>query len=596
MADVQWEDDGPEKTTAPQVGPAAQAPSVQWEEDSTPPPPPSFMDRMNRSVKDYALSAGEDLDKQAIAGTINPFSYAMQKTGRAGSAIGSGVYNAVTAIPRATWALATLGDKTTTPPELTNAANAVGDYASGVIQKGGNYINNLGMGDNYTGPSMAQLAKQDYYSIPEEGRKDIESLPGMLGTMVPAATLTDTLTAAKPFIDEAAAAKKPGFIANAMASPEEHAQNFWDNRVTPDQSNHIAMIKYAEADRSGAMLKPELNDKFAEAARSSLLDNKGKYDFKPTGVVKDVLDQIGNHAGTPLTLKDAQQLEEFINSRISYQPNGFLTPESNDLLKIKKTLRDTLHGASEGDLVDPAGWQSWKDAKKAYSARGILTDIKNMIDKSAHADQPASQLKRNIARWSNKKANIAGLNPDEMDLVKDSIKHDFAHELLRTGSSRLVGIGSTALGVGTGHGLIGGVIGTGTAGIGRNLGFAHQLGKMGSLVDAIGDRLPDMTRETTVPSRAIVPAGPVVNHMTDEQIAHAQARLRATGRVTNPYSGGPVNPPVQQGFATTDPFGYNNPNPNGLEPPDLMKDFFKNKSSGGSVKGKLGFKLKSKDK
>ncbi len=498
------------------------------------------------------------LEYQRMTGEINPLSYAMQKTGQAGQTVGNAVYNAATAIPRGITKLATLGDPTT-PEDMipfTNAANAVGNYASGAIQKGGNYINNLGVGKDYTGPSMAQFAQQDYNAIPEEGRKDIESIPGMLAMGIPdggiAKALSVTPNETPPNIIQK-------FAKKATTPIEEHASNFWNNRPSPDNANRIAQEKYDLADKAGAALSVQSNDDFSQNALKSVMGGEGKYKFSPTGAVKDVLEEINKHQGTPLALKDAQQLEEFINGRITYQPNGFLTPESNDLLKIKRTLRNTINGAKPEDLVSGAnGWSEWNDAKKAYSARGILTDINNIINKSINTDQPANALKRNTARWSLKPTTKSGLEDTEMDLVKDSIRDNFAKEIMRAGGSRLAPIGATALGMGTGHGFLGAVTGTAASMGVRNAAFANQLAKVGDIADAVGQRLPSLRgnlyeRFEDVPEHVLNPLQIPPKEkmsllpMTDEQIAHAQAVMNRTGNpVTTPYSGAPVSPTMQK--------------------------------------------------
>lgn len=350
----------------------------------------------------------------------------------------------------------------------------------------------------------------------------VKGLSGGLGILGDSMVGSGTKTATMAAKDAVNSAKNPSFVKRAVSDPEKQMQDFWQHRVTPDQANHIAALKYGEAEKAGASLISELNDKFIDNAKKAVgAETAHGSAVPPSDLAQKILNNLDENArGQPLTLRGAQELEEKINKQITYQPNGLLTPESADLLKIKKTLRDTINSAQPQNMIGgPQGWQAWNEAKRAYSARGILTDLHNIMEKSSIADQPGSALKRNLARWSIKPSSTAGLDLNEMDLVKDSIKNDFAHEILRSGSSRLVPIGAAALGVGTGNGFLGATAGTLGAMGGRNLGFARQLGKMGDLADAIGERLPNITSEAPVPTPLALPNYRVQN--AAEKLANA---------------------------------------------------------------------------
>lgn len=388
--------------------------------------------------------------------------------------------------------------------------------------------------------------------------------------------------------------------------PEQQAANFWQNRATPDQARHVAGIKYDIADQAGGALSPDKRNQFIDAAQGANKGADGKI-VPPSPLAQKILDNLSETRGQPLTLRGAQNIEEGINSNIEYQPNGQLTKDSVQLLKIKKALRNTIDSATPQDMTGgPDGWQAWQDGKKAYAASGILTDINNMINKSTYADQPAAQLKRNIARWGNKSSTLGSLSVDEMDLVKDSIKNNFADDMLRTGSSRLLPIAGAAMGI-TGHGPIGSMVAGAIGKVSRGAAYARQLDKMGAFADAIGERLPSIdsinvsapkqSAMLALPSPEMVgPAG-----MTPEQLAHSTAKINAMPRTSTPYSGGPIVP--QYGAPPPGDLGYgglggeNVITPSPEEPLDLSKSFFKHKATGGPVtKGKIGFKLKKKDK
>lgn len=392
---------------------------------------------------------------------------------------------------------------------------------------------------------------------------------------------------------------------------EQHAENFWQNRVTPAQAKQVASIKYDLADKTGGALSPEKRNEFLDESAGA---GREKSAVPRSQLVQNTLDNLEKTRGEPLTLRQAQSLEEDINNAITYQPNGMLTPESTQLLKIKRALRSTLNGATPEDMVGGAeGWGAWQDAKKAYSAAAILTDIKNMIGKATYSTQPASQLERNLARWSLKSSNTAGLDPEEMDFVKDAIKTDFAHEILRTGSSRLLPIARGALGLATGHGALGAIAGT-VEGMGlRNAGFANQLERMKPLADAIGERLPSIAApEASLPA-AIKQHSPIDFHNPIPAGADLPGVAGYAGTPAPDFSLGAVGEPTQYQRPAVEmpdvsipprmkmpkfsPHAYDvkttpSAPTEAPDPTDIMKDFFKSKASG----GRIGFKLKKKDK
>ncbi len=356
-----------------------------------------------------------------------------------------------------------------------------------------------------------------------------------------------------------------GNLAKKASTPiEEHASNFWFDKVTPEQAKQVSNLKYNEAGQAGGILTPEKRDDFINAAQGARKGADGSI-VPPSPLAQKILDNLEETRGQPLTLRGAQNIEQDINANISYQPNGMLTPESVQLLKIKKALRNTIDGATQNDIVGGGdGWRAWKEAKQAYSAVGILTDMNNMINKAAYSDQPGNQLRRQLSRWSLKPGASNGLNPEEMDLVKDAIHNNFSNELLRTAGSRLTSIGAAVAGL-TGHGILGAVGAPAISQMGRNTAFANQLEKMAPLVEAVGERLPGNMKgfyeehedvpDTLFKDRGLIDPkfriAPSEKQsyipMTPDQIAHAQAVMNRTGNpVTTPYSGAPVSPAMQK--------------------------------------------------
>ena len=525
-------------TAAPASGATATPVDFDPFADQTPPPPQGLWDSA-KAAYNQRMQNTQNYQSQVDAGKLNPAAGEIGKIGQAGALAFS---DPITGLAKAGY--------NALPDSAQGAIKRTADgFTSGVkdeMQDLGAaehyYLGDNAIPDNTAGIGAALDKGQKYYNSSPNLKAVTEGGANILGA-APGAGMAEGL-AEKGLAGVVNAGKTvasvPGKIGSgistALTPVEQHAQNFWQNRTTPEQAKQVAGIKYDEAENIGGSLTSDKRNQFIDAAHGAEKGADGNI-VPPSPLAQKILDNLNKTRDQPLTLKGAQNIEQDINQNISYQPNGMLTPDSVQLLKIKSALRNTINSASPQDLIGgPQAWQSWNDAKKAYSGAGILTDINNMINKATFADQPAAQLKRNLAKWSNKSSTISGLDPDEMDLVKGAIKTDFANEIMRSGSSRLIPIGATALGLGNGHGIMGAMAGTATSMAGRNAGFAYQLGKMGDLADAIGERMPDMTK---VPQKT--PAAQL--QLTKPVWSGAQNHPGFSGPVT-----GNVTPPPPTAF------------------------------------------------
>lgn len=410
---------------------------------------------------------------------------------------------------------------------------------------------------------------------------------------------------------------------DAMTVPEDHIEKFWSKpgKVTPEMAQQVRDDNYSFAGKSGAALDPSIRDNFLDDAKARLWGKSAEAQAAPvTDVAQKYLANLEKLRGQPLTLNGVGDINKYINSVQKFGPDmKTYTPEYANLLNIKGALNDAVSNAPETARISgtPAAWQAYQDANKAHSIYKVLSGVNGLMENSAPMAQPANALKTATKNWAKKGANINSLEDDEVDQLKNSYRTDMSVKgnLLGAAASRVTsgaaGLAGAAAGLAGGQGVEAAITGASAAGaaamgskFARNAAFARQLSKLEDFTNSIGSKLPKSPTPEAPQSRALVPVGPVVNHMTEEQIAHARAVNDALGRrgsetpqaggplrpqinepgtLTNPLQGAPIDPDIMSGMEEL-------PTPQGShENPLLNNPYWAPKKREG---GKVGFNLK----
>ncbi len=250
--------------------------------------------------------------------------------------------------------------------------------------------------------------------------------------------------------------------------------------------------------------------------------------------INDVLDK-----GT-LSFNDILDRRSDINSDIKAAFRAGHDKDAARLLKVKDALTNAM-------LTNDA--PEWQMANHEFSKAASMEPLEDLAIKASTKLQPANQLDTYINNMLLNDNKIAGLRPNEVEALKmvtQNAPSDAIKKQLASGFSKYA-----AMAVASKLGIVGKVGGYILGGIGsalaKNSAFTDKLKKLDMVYEAINSRELNMPKSTSIGSRALVPAGPLVNHMTDEQIAHAQAVMNRTGNpVTTPYSGAPVSPTMQK--------------------------------------------------
>jgi hypothetical protein len=527
----------------PFAAPAADAPATAE---------PSFLDRMNSYVKNYAESTSDPVKQQLISGQINPVSYAIQKTGQAGEDIGNGVYNAMTAVPKMAWNMATLGDKTTNA-DIPQPIKDVGNYASGAIQNGVNYLKNTGIGQGISSIAAAH----------PEATEDAKSLIKATGVLSPAVGLASAIKEAAPSVAEVAAARGA-----TGAETKDASSEIYKNlpNLPFSQAQHDNLISDLDA------LTPE----------SSGVKSVWKRSGAPREIraIKDAISE------GPLDMQGAVALRSKLNGVINKAYIGGATDtDVSHLLNVKNALTDTIK--------DNDGTGEWAQANHEFAKGSTLETLENFAAKSATKAQPTTAIDTAINNFINSKKS-AGLPASERSALKDVTNNSKFDKLKQAAGSGLFKYAATSAGsalgpVGAGAGYLLGTYGSLAA---KDAAYAAKLSKLDKAMDVIRNR-PMAETAPPIP-RAPKPKPPLDFHNPipagAELPSHAgYAASPATEFYTGRDVGTPSYYPPTMAAPSEDPFA---PSPSEPEPTDIMRAFFKNKASG----GRIGFKLKPKGK
>lgn len=362
----------------------------------------------------------------------------------------------------------------------------------------------------------------------------------------------------------------------ATTMPQNSADLFWEDKVNPDLAKNIRDQHYNFAAGQGNAFdesvlnayKSKVNDLFQSPNKKTLASA-----VQPVNALQGIINNINNAEG-PVTLQDFQKFRSDLNQFYTPIP----TAESRQAAMLKNALDDTIASAPESARYSgtKAGWDALDNGNSAHGAYKTLTSLKEGMDDAAGRAQPSASLDTFLRKFA--KNNPDALTADEKDMVKSITNPTASKVLLRGASGRLLPLaGGAAAMLIPGSGVAEGIVsGSGLALAGqaaRNISYGKKLVETEKLVNSIGKRIPKFNPNLS--EDPIVPSHPSTGGFS----------MGDPGRST--YY--PPSSPIQE---VEDPFAAT-PSP---VTPDLMQQFFKNKASGGAVKNKMGFKLKSKGK
>lgn len=479
----------------------------------------------------------QDIQDQVDAGKINPASGFLQRMGE--------VAGAATIDPTTEMAKS-VGQYV--PDFINNAAKGAGDWATENIAKP--------IGENVVAPTDSFLKKfAPGYSSYSKSAQDINTNHPELSADIRSAVNVGSILPAGKAIEAGG-----DFALGKMGSARELLNDYSDSLGSKEK------ITVGEAKKSGDIIKDmsqQIFDKAQEHNQSfdnnfiTGLINKAKATEPQTiwgkatvgeNDASKIIRQWEKNAaeGHPLDLNSLQEMDAGINDKISdHFVNGKGDSDAKSLLDLKSALRNHVQ-----DTGGP-GVDYLNDARALWAEKSKMDLLDKIETKAGVSDNQAAIRKRAYGSLLQNGNAMNMFSPEERTLIKEASKTGVATNLLREAGSRLTATitgaaaGSGAGPVGTLMGAVAGHVVAAGAREGANY-FGSQAPK--KLAEGIMKRANEIHAKSmsrippSITGKALVPVGSVVNHMTDDQIAAAQARLRATGRPAagNGPSGGPI--------------------------------------------------------
>ncbi len=223
--------------------------------------------------------------------------------------------------------------------------------------------------------------------------------------------------------------------------------------VTSDDIATLASKAYKSADDAGGTLTPKFTNKFIENVEK--LQPKGEFARVLAG--KDsplgrTLDAIKTFRGKPISLKDAQEMDEVLGKLIDKSLDaGRFTSDSKDLLNIQTLFREGIEDAGPNFISGgKEGFTALKEARKLWAGSRRLADIEKIVSRAELATNPATTIKAGFRALASNPKRLRGFSKKEISLIRSAAKDGIVSDTLRTVvGSRLLPI----IAAGSGRGL-----------------------------------------------------------------------------------------------------------------------------------------------
>lgn len=373
------------------------------------------------------------------------------------------------------------------PRLLTDPVNKV---VANLASKAGNAALAEGARDAYNTPYISDTAKgviDDFTGgalKPKTNAEKVVNTAGEIGLSMAGGSLINKLASNKT----ASVAKK------AIPTAEEMRQ----------QAGNL----YKRADQVGGVLKHTATDKFiSETQRLVLPQTRAGKLLAGEGQVDKIVGKLDALRGRPLSLAEAQEVDEFLGDAIdSLTDLGRPTKEGFKLIKVQDSLRKTIEGAGAADVIgSKEGFSALKDGRKAWSQYNKMRDVERIISRAQNMEQPVTALKNGFNALLNNPNRLRGFSTQERAAIAKAAKVGAITDILKTMGSRLNPVITTGVLSGGGAmaaGLPGGALGL-AASYGASTGAraaanALQMGKAKNVQRAIaGIPKPEMNIPTT---------------------------------------------------------------------------------------------------
>lgn len=221
-------------------------------------------------------------------------------------------------------------------------------------------------------------------------------------------------------------------------------------QATSDDIRAMAGEAYRNAESKGGVLTPQFTKKFITEVQAVVPQTKaGKLLGADTPVAK-LVKRMNKLKGKPLTLREAQEIDEFLGDKIDeFTQLGVVNKQGRKLLDVQSTLRRMIDDAAEADVAGGKdGFEFLKEGRRLWSQSAKLRDVEKIITRAEMTNNPATALKTGFRSLYNNPSRMRGFSADEKEMVRKAAESGAISDLLHTFGSKLTPIITTATGTG----------------------------------------------------------------------------------------------------------------------------------------------------
>lgn len=295
------------------------------------------------------------------------------------------------------------------------------------------------------------------------------------------AKLLPNLLGAKPLIEiaspsikvgsaafENASRKLPGILGDVSSGAEK------TNPISIDALDAAKNIRYANADVSGALIKPEGTNSLIDMAKKGVgYQTPEGQAFAGSNVVTDTLDRLDTLRDKPISLQGLDEIDGKLQSDISVSKRAGDNAAAKKLSDIRDTLRNARANLSPEHLMNPEGFDHWRAGDTLFAAKSKMQELQNIVDSAYQTANPDTAMRtgyRNLYKRLQK--NPMGYTPEEIAAIGKGASMSLPAAALKTLGGRLMSGVVGGIGGAAGGGIPGAFAG---AAIGEGIGYPMRV-------------------------------------------------------------------------------------------------------------------------
>lgn len=229
-------------------------------------------------------------------------------------------------------------------------------------------------------------------------------------------------------------------------------------RYTADELREKGGQMFELASRTGGGVKPELWQDFIKDAQRKItkqIDEPWLKKLSQVGgessALDDALQILSEVPDDPRSFSAIKKVDEILGDLAEKNINnkGQYTRQGKDFLTLQMTLRDKVEKAADDMFIGKGkeALNASKEARKLWSASYRLDDIDRIMASAEGARQPTTIIKNGFRRIRDNPKKFKKYTPEEQFYIKKAAQTGVLEGINYLGSSRLMPIAATGLGV-----------------------------------------------------------------------------------------------------------------------------------------------------